>query len=85
MLLESEIDQNLRARTWGRAEFVSEDHGDYIVVWEPDAADGDPPVFSIARFKRTGTYAAVKSACVLATAPTVEDVIRALPTPVFQR
>jgi hypothetical protein len=77
--LERVAVQNSAAKLWGHNELIQERHADFLAVWHPGASPEDPPMLTIARFKRTGTYAAVTDACVLATAKTIGDVLRSLP------
>src|SRR6266478_9566030 len=47
----------LGQRRWSRCQVVHEQFADYLAAWAIDAGRSDPPKLTIARFKRTGTYA----------------------------
>jgi hypothetical protein len=51
---------------------------DFLAAWDADAANAELPHLTIARFKRTGTYALTIGALVVATASTLD---RILPAP----
>lgn len=79
LALENARHQFAQAGLWGQCTLLREEHGDFLVVWDPGVPDDAPPKLSLIRFKATGTYAAVTDAGFLATATTVEDLLRALP------
>src|SRR5262245_60382094 len=53
---------------WGRTQLVHGPFADFLAVWTPDAGNADVPHLTIARFKRTGTYALTVGAAIVATA-----------------
>jgi hypothetical protein len=64
-------------RRWSRAHVVHGPFADFLAAWDAEAANAELPHLTIARFKRTGTYALTVGALVVATAPTLD---RILPT-----
>jgi len=67
----------LAQRRWRRAHVVHGPFADFLAAWHTDAGDTETPHLTIARFKRTGTYALTVGALVVATAATLD---RILPT-----
>jgi hypothetical protein len=65
-------------RRWSRAQVVQGPFADFLAAWDADAANAELPHLTIARFKRTGTYALTIGALVVATASTLD---RILPAP----
>jgi hypothetical protein len=65
-------------RRWGRTQLVHLPFADFLAAWTAEAANAELPHLTIARFKRTGTYALTVGAAVVATAPTLD---RILPIP----
>jgi hypothetical protein len=65
-------------RRWSRAQVVHGPFADFLAAWDADAANAELPRLTIARFKRTGTYALTIGALVVATASTLD---RILPAP----
>jgi hypothetical protein len=68
----------LAERRWSRAHVVHGPFADFLAAWHADAANAEAPHLTIARFKRTGTYALTIGALVVATAATLD---RILPAP----
>jgi hypothetical protein len=68
----------LARRQWSRAHVVRGPFADFLTAWHADAAGTEQPHLTIARFKRTGTYALTVGTQVVATASTLE---RILPVP----
>jgi hypothetical protein len=62
-------------RRWSRAQVVHAPFADFLAAWNAEAADAEPPHLTIARFKRTGTYALTVGALVVATAATLGGVL----------
>jgi hypothetical protein len=65
-------------RRWGRTQLVNGPVADFLAAWTLDAGNAEQPHLTIARFKRTGTYALTVGAAVIATALTLD---RILPVP----
>jgi hypothetical protein len=65
---------------WSRAHVVHGPFADFLAAWNVDAANVELPHLTIARFKRTGTYALTVGALVVATASTLHKVL-----PTFSR
>jgi hypothetical protein len=65
-------------RRWGRAQVVQGPFADFLAAWDVDAANAELPRLTIARFKRTGTYALTVGALVVATASTLDRILPAL-------
>jgi hypothetical protein len=72
-------------RRWSRAHVVHGPFADFLAAWNVEAANSELPHLTIARFKRTGTYALTVGALVVATAPTLDRILpassRAAPDP----
>ena len=66
-----------RQGTWGRARLVQDSVADFLAIWEAGADDDDSPVFAIARFKGTGTYALTRGEYLVATGRSLRDVVAA--------
>ncbi len=69
-------------RQWSRAHMVHGPFADFLAAWHVDAATAESPHLTIARFKRTGTYALTVGALVVATAATLDGI---LPAPTRSR
>lgn len=69
--------RQLAGRIWSRAHFVCGPFADYLAAWSPDVASAEQPHLTIARFKRTGTYALTVGTQVVATAATLERILPA--------
>src|SRR4051794_34463579 len=54
-------------RRWSRAHVVQGPFADFLAAWNVEAAHAELPHLTIARFKRTGTYALTIGAVVVAT------------------
>jgi hypothetical protein len=67
----------LAARRWSRAHVVHGPFADFLAAWPADAANVEQPYLTIARFKRTGTYALTMGALVVATAATLDGIMPA--------
>jgi hypothetical protein len=65
-------------RQWSRAHVVHGPFADFLAAWSVDAANVALPHLTIARFKRTGTYALTVGALVVATASTLHKVLPTL-------
>jgi hypothetical protein len=65
-------------RRWGRTQVVQGPFADFLAAWDVDAANAELPRLTIARFKRTGTYALAIGALVVATASTLDRILPAL-------
>jgi hypothetical protein len=65
-------------RRWSRAHVVHGPFADFLAAWDAEGTNAELPHLTIARFKRTGTYALTVGALVVATAATLD---RILPTP----
>ncbi len=65
----------LAEKRWSRAHVVHGPYADFLAAWEAGAAGADLPHLTIARFKRTGTYALTVGAMVVATARTLDPVL----------
>lgn len=65
----------LAARRWRRSQLVREPFADFLVVWTAETVNADLPQLTIARFKRTGTYALTVGALVVATASTLDSIL----------
>jgi hypothetical protein len=68
--------ENNARRAWGVTAFISEDHADFLAVWSPASPSSGDSMVTFARFRRTGTYAAIAYDSVIATAGTVEELVR---------
>jgi hypothetical protein len=64
-------------RHWGRTQLVRGPFADFLAAWPPEAANAEVPHLTIARFKRTGTYALTIGASVVATASTLDRILPA--------
>ena len=62
-------------RRWSRAHVVQGAFADFLAVWTDEVASADLPHLTIARFKRTGTYALTIGALVVATSSTLDRVL----------
>ena len=67
----------LAQRRWSRAHVVHGPFADFLAAWHVGAGTTETPHLTIARFKRTGTYALTVGALVVATSATLD---RILPT-----
>ncbi len=65
----------LAQHRWGHAQMVHESFADYLAVWNAGAGRTDPPNLTIARFKRTGTYALTVGGLVVTTAASLSNVL----------
>jgi hypothetical protein len=65
----------LAERRWSRSHIVHGPFADYLAAWNGDAARAESPHLTIARFKRTGTYALTVGALVVATAATLDRIL----------
>lgn len=65
-------------RQWSRAHVVHGPFADFLAAWSVDATNVELPHLTIARFKRTGTYALTVGALVVATAATLHKVLPTL-------
>jgi hypothetical protein len=65
-------------RRWSRAHVVHGPFADFLAAWTSEATNAELPHLTIARFKRTGTYALTIGALVVATAPTLDRILPAL-------
>jgi hypothetical protein len=64
-------------RQWSRAHVVHGAFADFLAAWTTEAANAELPHLTIARFKRTGTYALTIGALVVATASTLDRILPA--------
>jgi hypothetical protein len=71
----------LSERRWSRAHIVYGPFADFLAAWDIDAANAALPQLTIARFKRTGTYALTVGALVVATASTLDRILPTLARP----
>jgi hypothetical protein len=62
-------------RRWSRTQLVHGPFADYLAAWTPEAASAELPHVTIARFKRTGTYALTIGALVVATASMLDRIL----------
>ena len=60
---------------WSRAQIVYESFADYLIVWLTSAVRAELPHLTIARFKRTGTYALTVNGVVVATASSLREIL----------
>ena len=65
-------------RRWSRAQVVHGPFADFLAAWDADAANAELPRLTIARFKRTGTYALTIGTLVVATAQTLDKILPSL-------
>ena len=65
-------------RRWSRAHVVQGAFADFLAVWTNEVANADLPHLTIARFKRTGTYALTIGSLVVATAPSLRKILPAI-------
>jgi hypothetical protein len=65
-------------RRWSRAQVVHGPFADFLAAWDVEAANAERPRLTIARFKRTGTYALTVGALVVATASTLDRILPVL-------
>lgn len=63
---------------WSRCQVVHEPFADYLAAWAIDAGRSELPNLTIARFKRTGTYALTIGPLVVATAPSLNKILPAI-------
>jgi hypothetical protein len=68
----------MAARRWGRTQLVHGPFADFLAAWTAEAANAELPHLTIARFKRTGTYALTMGAAVVATALTLDRILPVL-------
>jgi hypothetical protein len=68
----------LRQQRWSRCQVVHESYADYMAAWAIDAGAGSAPHLTIARFKRTGTYALTVGSVVVATASSLGKILPAI-------
>jgi hypothetical protein len=68
----------LGQRRWSRWQIVHDQFADYLAAWAIDAGGSEPPKLTIARFKRTGTYALTIGPLVVATAPGLNKILPAI-------
>ena len=64
---------------WGAARLVRDAHVHALAVWAPFAAAHFQPMLTILRFARSGTYAAMTGAHVLATGKSLAEIAPVLP------
>ena len=62
-------------RRWARTQLVRGPFADFLAVWFPEATNAEVPHLTIARFKRTGTYAFTIGDSLVATASTLHRVL----------
>jgi hypothetical protein len=77
-LLTQTCTENMAKSVWGTAYFVHDPDLECVAIWAPHSTLAQSPMLSISRFRRTGTYAAISGAHVIATAKTLEDVLKSL-------
>jgi len=63
---------------WGPAWFVYDRDLEYVAIWGPYATLDQPPMLTISKFRRSSTYAASSGPHILATAKTLDELLRAL-------
>jgi len=63
---------------WSRCQFIHEPFAEYLAAWAMDAGGSAQPSLTIARFKRTGTYALTMGPLVVATAPSLDKILAAV-------
>lgn len=63
---------------WSRCQVVHEPYADYMAAWTIDADAAATPYLTIARFKRTGTYALTIGPVVVATASSLGKILPAI-------
>jgi hypothetical protein len=68
----------LGQQRWSRCRVVHEPFADYLAAWAINAGNSEPPNLTIARFKRTGTYALTIGPLVVATAPSLNKILPAI-------
>jgi hypothetical protein len=72
----------LERRRWSRCQVVHEPFADYLAAWVGNAGahagGGQPPNLTIARFKRTGTYALTVGTLVITTAASLDKILPAI-------
>ena len=64
-------------RRWSRAHVVHGPFADFLAAWRVESTDAELPHLTIARFRRTGTYALTIGESVVATASTLGNVLPA--------
>jgi hypothetical protein len=65
-------------RGWGRARFVLYPFAQYFAIWSADLAEQTPPVVSVVRFDRTGTYALLLNNRVVASGKSLNEILPTL-------
>jgi len=60
---------------WSRCRVVHEPFADYLAVWAMGSGNSEPPNLTIARFKRTGTYALTVGQVVISTAASLNKIL----------
>jgi hypothetical protein len=68
----------LAGHQWGRAQIVQTPYADYMAAWGHNAGSEAPPSLTIARFKRTGTYALTIGETIIGTGPNLGNLIPAV-------
>ncbi|MGD9878826.1 MAG: hypothetical protein AB7F22_10080 [Reyranella sp.] len=63
---------------WSRCQVVHEPYADYMAAWITGADAEAAPNLTIARFKRTGTYALTVGPVVVATASSLGHILPAI-------
>lgn len=65
-------------RWWRQGQMISQEFAQYFAGWTSTSVADGPPSIVLARFKKTGTYALIIDATVVATAATLGGVLPAL-------
>jgi hypothetical protein len=70
--------QQLAGRFWSRAHVVRGPDADFLAAWQASGTGAEQPHLTIARFRRTGTYALAVGTQVVATSSTLERILPAI-------
>jgi hypothetical protein len=65
-------------RGWGRAQFFTTEFSQYLAIWGNNAVDQAPPILSVIRFGKTGTYALLVGGKIVANCDSLETLLPTL-------
>jgi hypothetical protein len=71
--------EQMAQQRWRHVQIVHESFADYLAVWNAGGSRVESPHLTIARFRRTGTYALSVNGVVVATASSLRKILP-LPT-----